>query len=448
MSHTDREEEPEALPEIWSTLRLLYSGEAGLRSDRTVVVQPPRVLLGRTVSGDTNIGLPMDRRASELHAEVVVKRTMRTQKAELVLRDLDSSNGTFVNGQRVKEAHLQDGDVVRMGSSFVLVREQPARVLDSGNELLLGSAPCIRRLRWQLAGAARRSDTVLLLGESGSGKDVAAQSLHRQSGRIGPFLAMNCAAIPSELAESQLFGHEKGAFSGAQRTHSGFFRAASGGTLFLDEIADMPLHLQPKLLRALEDGRVTPLGSTTSYGCDVRVVAATNGNLPAAVAAQRFRGELYARLQGIVIHVPPLRQRREDILPLLFAELSTTTRVRARLVEALLTYHFPYNVRELKQMATVLRRHLEQGEVLDLPHIVDRLQRDTPAPQNPQPPSTSAPPPTRELLIRLLKEHDGVVARVAAAVNRSHRHIRRLLQAHKIDSTTFAKPTGPVSKPN
>lgn len=457
MSGTEREEEPENIPECWATLQLLYSGDEGPRAARTLLLGGGSVLLGRSVRGDSNIRLASDRRASEVHAEIITKRTGRSHAPKLLLQDRDSSNGTFVNGRRVHQTDLKDGDVVRIGDSFVMARMRPARVQDVSSDLIRGTSPAMAKLRCELASAALRPDTVLLLGESGVGKDIAAQWLHRQSGRPGRLVAMNCAAIPNDLAESQLFGHEVGAFSGAQRANQGFFRAAHRGTLFLDEIIDMPMTLQPKLLRALEEQAITPVGSTVPVPCDVRVIAATNGDVPQAVADQRFRGELFARLRGIVIRLPPLRERREDILPLLYDEFPDPPRMRARLVEALLTYHYPYNVRELKQMARALRLHLEREDILDLPHILDRFEvvrAEAASRSLPSEPSEPVPSPTRDTLVRLLEENGGIVARVAAALNRSHRHIRRLLEKYGIDPKAYSsrgqnsgQPSGPKVDP-
>lgn len=441
MSYTDRDPEPQSLPVVWPTLRILYSGAAGISADQTLVPQGPKTAIGRTAAASEHLALSSDRRTSERHAEFRMRRHSPTQTPHMSIYDVGSSNGTFVNGRRVVESPLHDGDIVRVGDSFILIRCEPAQRSDSPVDLLPGSAPAMRQLRVFLKQASASEDPVLLLGESGSGKELSAQALHRLSGRSGPLLTMNCAAIPAELAESQLFGHEKGAFSGALRAHPGYFRAAHRGTLFLDEIGDLPPSLQPKLLRVLEEQAVAPLGSTVASPFDVRVVAATNRDLRQAVASQTFRGDLYARLVAIVVHVPPLRARREDILPLLFSMLGDTSPgMTARLIEALLIYRWPYNVRELKQIAAALRLHLRAGELLDLPLIVERLPLDDPFATLATPEVT--PPPSAELLRRLMEEHGGIVARVASAVGRSHRHVRRLLEQHKIDAKQFSQPKG------
>jgi DNA-binding NtrC family response regulator len=217
---------------------------------------------------------------------------------------------------------------------------------------------------------ARANATVVLLGESGTGKGQSARALHRMSGRRGPFIAVNCAAIPEALAESMLFGHKMGAFTGATRDEPGWFRAAHRGTLFIDEIGDMPAALQPKLLHAIEDGAVTPVGSTRPEAINVRIVAATSADLQEAVSEKRFRGDLYARLAEIVVGVPSLRERCEDVLPLLGHFLGEDAPpVSADLAERLLGYRWPFNIRELKNVATELKIRGAGQDLLTHDHI-------------------------------------------------------------------------------
>ena len=218
---------------------------------------------------------------------------------------------------------------------------------------------------------------VLITGESGTGKELVARAIHFRSTRAkGPFIPLNCVAIPEELAESMLFGHTRGAFTGATMDRRGYFEMAHGGTLFLDEIGDMPVALQAKLLRVLEDGRITPLGSTKERVVDVRVVAATNAEIPARIAAGAFREDLFFRLAQFTVEVPPLRQRREDI-PLLanhfvrlFAtEMGLSPPTLSREVLAALERHaFPGNIRELKN---VIERALIQsgGDTVGVEHL-------------------------------------------------------------------------------
>ncbi|MDP9173177.1 MAG: sigma-54 dependent transcriptional regulator [Planctomycetota bacterium] len=221
------------------------------------------------------------------------------------------------------------------------------------------------------------SVNVLISGESGTGKELVARAVHFGSARSkGPFIPVNCVAIPHDLAESMLFGHVRGAFTGATMDRKGFFELAHGGTLFLDEIGDMPAALQAKLLRVLEDGRVTPLGSTRDREVDVRVVAATNVELPVQMETGAFRQDLYFRLAQFTVDLPPLRQRAEDI-PLLashFLELFTTEmgiaapKVHPRVMEILSKHPFPGNVRELKNV--IERALIESGGSLVQPEHI------------------------------------------------------------------------------
>ena len=246
---------------------------------------------------------------------------------------------------------------------------------------LVGAAPAMRALYRAIARAAPTRATVLVTGESGTGKELVARALHAASPRARrPFVAVNCAALPAELAEAELFGHVRGAFTGAVRDRAGLFEAADGGTLLLDEIGDMPLPLQAKLLRVLETGEVTRVGATRPTVVDVRVVAATHRALDALAAAGRFRDDLRYRLQVLVLHLPPLRERREDVPALAAHVLAGFARrhgVAARPLaddarRALLAHDWPGNVRELRN-ALERALLLAEGDVIaaaDLPAAV------------------------------------------------------------------------------
>jgi DNA-binding NtrC family response regulator len=217
---------------------------------------------------------------------------------------------------------------------------------------------------------------VLVTGESGTGKELVARAVHRASA-LGPFVAVNCAALPHDLLESELFGHERGAFSGAVKDKPGLFEAADGGVLFLDEIGDLPLPLQPKLLRALESGEIRRVGSTASRSVQTRVIAATNKDLPAEVGDGRFREDLFWRLNVLSIHVPSLRERPADI-PLLVEHFAGGVRVTAEAMAWLLAHPWPGNVRELRntlERAVTLRAGESIG-VEDLPAGISAMQRE------------------------------------------------------------------------
>lgn len=224
---------------------------------------------------------------------------------------------------------------------------------------LLGESQAMAALFESIARVAASDATVLITGESGTGKEVVAQTLHEHSARVsGPFVAVNCAAIPEQLLESELFGHEKGAFTGASAARIGRFERASGGTLFLDEIGDMSMVLQAKLLRALESRQVEPLGAIQSRPIDVRVIAATNQDLSSAMSEGGFREDLYFRLAVVELSLPPLRERPEDIRPLALHFAALQARRYGRPIEAiteaalqrLAAYDWPGNVRELRNV--------------------------------------------------------------------------------------------------
>ena len=248
-------------------------------------------------------------------------------------------------------------------------------------EGLVGKSAAMQAVYDLVERVADTDASILLTGESGTGKEVVAHAIHARSARAsGPFVAVNCAAVAESLLEAELFGHAKGAFTDARESRAGLFAQANGGTLFLDEIGDMPLALQPKLLRALQSRRVRPVGSNNEVPIDVRIVAATNRDLDAAVEEKRFREDLYFRLNGIQIQLPPLRARPSDILPLAqhfvkqFAERSDkpVRGISPPAAERLVSYSWPGNVRELQncvERAVALAR-FEEIVIDDLPEKV------------------------------------------------------------------------------
>lgn len=274
--------------------------------------------------------------------------------------------------------------VLERAAAFARSRAESERLreeLDSRRPRLgvLGESPAMRRLLEDVTLMGPASASVLLLGESGTGKELVARRLHELSGRKGPFVAVNCGALPSSLIEAELFGHEKGAFTGALTAKIGKVRQAEGGTLFLDEIGDMPLEAQTRLLRVLEERQVEPVGSTQPVEVDLRVVAATHRDLQAMGQEGRFRDDLRYRLEVLVVRLPALRERGEDVLLLARAFLAhyagqRPLRFAARAEKALLAYDWPGNVRELRNVverASVLARSTEVGpEVLGLPASV------------------------------------------------------------------------------
>ena len=238
-----------------------------------------------------------------------------------------------------------------------LLREQVDRIASAGE--LVGEAPLMKRLKELIAKVAPTGATVLICGETGTGKELVARAIHRQSTRAaGPFIAVNCAALPEGLLESELFGHEKGAFTGADRARPGMFEAAHGGTLFLDEAGEMAAALQAKLLRVLTDGLVTRVGARSARKVDVRLLAATHRDLASRVRAGEFREDLYFRLAVVPLEVPPLRGRMEDLPTLVdhllvraCRELAIPRRsIAKQALDQLRSYPFPGNVRELRNV--------------------------------------------------------------------------------------------------
>ncbi len=273
------------------------------------------------------------------------------------VKDLASTNGTFLDGARVADAEVEAGARIRAGSQELRVERPAPRAMPSLPGLVARD-PALGPVLELLRRAAPSGLPVMILGESGTGKEVAARAVHDLSRRSGgPFVPVNCGAISRELAEAELFGHERGSFTGAITSAPGAFGAADGGTLFLDEIGDLPAPLQVKLLRALEAGEVKPVGAARPRAIDVRVVCATHQDLRSRVRDGGFREDLFYRLRGVTVELPPLRARPNDILPLaehfLPARRSFAADARARL----LAHRWPGNVRELRhvvQLAALL----------------------------------------------------------------------------------------------
>ena len=342
-----------------------------------VVHSPDAAAVGRTLDLDAAHTLGRqgpsgfaDARMSREHARLSPRRGL----APAELEDLESNNGTWVNGTTVTRTPLRPNDVVAIGETLLVVDQEsyddrlpvaderaagPAPQLEG----LLGASYVAERLRRSLLTVAASRGPVLLFGETGTGKEVAARALHERGGRAGPWVALNCAAIPTEVAEAELFGHKKGAFTGALADRVGAFASAHGGTLFLDEVAELSPAMQAKLLRALELSEIVPVGSSTAEPVDVRVVAATLH----APESGKLRADLHARLAEWELVLPPLVERRADIL-LIFDHFSGGVRRTPELSEALLTYSWPQNVRELRNLARRVASLVGAGGMADLSH--------------------------------------------------------------------------------
>ncbi len=307
---------------------------------------------------------------------------------------------------------------------------------------VLGRSPVMRRVVAFIDQVASVGTSVLITGESGTGKEVVARELHgRGDRRRGPFVAINCAALPEALLESELFGHARGAFTGAQGARRGLFASASGGTLFLDEIGELPLSLQPKLLRALQERHVRPLGTNQEIGFDTRVIAATNRNLEIAVEAGTFRADLYYRLNVLLIQLPPLRARGNDVLILAqgFVERFAhemnrkVTGISAEVAEALLAYDWPGNVREL-QNAIERAVALARGELVVSADLPDRIRDSRAAPVVFTASDPAALPSLAEVerryIGRVLEAVNGSKTEAAHILGIGRKTLYRKLQAH------------------
>jgi DNA-binding NtrC family response regulator len=313
-----------------------------------LVVEIPEIRIGSDATNDVCIDDP---HVSRRHCEI------RQSAQGFLVRDLGSTNGTFVGGLALKEAVLPPGSTVTVGQTLIQLlpdEEQPeiapSESTNFGN--VIGASPRMRRIFGLLEKVAPTELTILLYGETGTGKELFARAIHERSKRQGhPFVVIDCSAVASNLIESELFGHEKGAFTGADQARKGAFERASGGTVFLDEIGELPLDLQPKLLRALEQRVVKPVGGSEERPVDVRIVAATNRNLEIESQLGRFREDLFFRLSVVTVEIPPLRERAED-LPVLAQALIQQRGSRAVLapdtLETLTSYDWPGNVRELR----------------------------------------------------------------------------------------------------
>jgi transcriptional regulator with PAS, ATPase and Fis domain len=374
-----------------------------------------------------------------------------------ILTDLDSRNGTLVSGCRVRTLALEQDDEIRLGDAIFKFVERDIEsyvtpIGASSYPSLVGGAR-LRRLATELLAIARADLPVLVLGETGTGKEVIAQMVHTASGRPGRVSAINCAAIPTNLLESELFGYKRGAFSGADRDKIGLVAAANRGTVFLDEIGDMPAEAQAKLLRLLETREVVPLGAHTPEKVDVRVVSATHRDLQELVQAGKFRGDLYARLNGHCTRLPPLRARKEDLRALVAHFLgkhgAKGVTIPAPTFAALLHYDWPYNVRELE---AALRRALalmdaEGTREMDLRHLPEALQRamegyggEASSPSLPPPPTSAAAraqAPDEATMRALLTRHQGNITAIARELKKDRVQVHRWMKRYGLNPEEF-----------
>jgi len=358
-----------------------------------------------------------------------------------VIADLGSSHGCRLDGRPLtRPSRLDNGAVLRLGDVFLVYESgDPDDTSAVSKGSIPGQALSIRALRVQVARAAVDPSPVLLLGETGTGKEWIARELHRLSGRKGPLIALNCAALGSQIVESQLFGHVRGAFTGATTDQVGMFRAADGGTLFLDELGELPLELQPKLLRALQDGSITPVGGTRATQTDVRVIAATNKDLQAAIAQGAFRLDLYSRLAMWELAIPPLRARRVDLLAWIarlgdawsLARSQPTRRIvlMPDAIETLLLHPWPDNLRGIDRLVHALRADPTRQQ-LALAELPPWLAAPAVEAEDDEPRKARRPAPTREEFEKVYAEHAGNVRALARHFDRDRRQIYRWLETY------------------
>ena len=404
---------------------------------------------------DNSLSIP-EAAVSRFHAKV------EKRKDGWWILDCGSTNGTVVGGRKVDAHKLAQHDVVRVGDTiFRFVSSgvfrysayrldgtvvQSARPVAHGiqDSSLIGGYQ-IDELLDRIERVARTELSVIVNGESGTGKELVAREVHRLSKRSGPFQAINCAALPANLLESELFGYKRGAFTGATTDKEGLIASAHTGTLFLDEIGDMPLEAQAKLLRVLQEKEVLPLGSTVPRPVDVRVVCATHRDLDRRVADGQFRGDLLARLREFLVKLPPLRERLEDLFLLVRHFLGRAQKsdlsVSFPYMLALAHYRWPYNVRELES-AVKLSLALSDGRELDLQHLPAPIQEALEGHGDARP-ATAPPPaakktgrsqaPPEEVLRELLAKHKGNIAAVGRELGKERMQIHRWLKRYNLD---------------
>lgn len=337
-----------------ATLKVIKGRDKG----KSVTVAGDPVCCGAGLACDLVL---TDSAVSARHLEI------RTSRDGFSIRDLESTNGSFVDGLRIGVCVVDSPVVIRLGKTRLKLVPQKGDVeipLSTQERYgrLIGASLAMRKLYAVLERVAKVEATLLIEGESGTGKELVAQSVHEASPRAtGPMVVVNCGAIPENLVESQLFGHERGAFTGAERRHIGFFEAADGGTLLLDEIGELPLSVQPRLLRVLQLNEITRVGSSKTIPVDVRVLAATNRRLAHEVEAGRFREDLYYRLAVVRVDVPPLRERRDD-LPLLVEHFTEE-----------IAQCSPAELGLDEEMMSLFRHHDWPGNVRELRNVVERL---------------------------------------------------------------------------
>jgi DNA-binding NtrC family response regulator len=420
---------------------------AGPDEGKSLVSDKERLRCGAHPTND--LVLAEDRTASRHHFEII-----NTERGWLLV-DLNSTNGTFLDGRRIERAYLSAGAQIRAGSStltFAPIDEEVTVEPDREGELcgLVGQSVKMRQVFALIKKIAPMDVSVIIGGETGTGKELVARAIHELSGRKkGPMVVLDCGAIPPNLIESELFGHEKGSFTGAMAERPGAFERAHGGTIFLDELGELRLDLQPKLLRVLENREVRRVGGNDTLEVDCRVIAATNRDLPREIAAGNFREDLFFRLSVINLQLPPLRERREDI-PLILKRALADPEVLARhgrkrispeALSLLMAYAWPGNVRELMNVLSHVLAFSDGEEVLPehLPPRVRGQQREGPLPFNEHLTFKDAKEQLlenfeREYVTSVLTRCEGNLSRAARESGLHRKSIERLVKKYQLDA--------------
>lgn len=400
---------PQSLSAAWLVVA------PGTSDERRIEIGPLAISIGSDAAATVCV---KDPHVSRRHAEIV------STSGAVILRDLDSRNGTFVDGIAVKEVILHNAATIRIGATTIRFETEVKRP-ETGRMKFgkaVGSSAEMQSVFAMLERLAPSDLTIMLLGETGVGKDVLANAVHQASARRdGPFVVFDCGAVTPTLIESALFGHEKGAFTGASASIAGAFERAHGGTLFFDEIGELSLELQPKLLRALEHRKIQRIGSTTEIPVDVRILAATNRDLEKEANEGRFRQDLFFRLSAAVVAVPPLRERLADLPELVDAILTSEgrrVRVTAETLDALASYNWPGNIRELRNVL-MSAAAMADSDLLEPRHLMMFKQR----PRRRDPTLADFPLGGRSLesieraaIVQTLKRADGNKVKAAKAL--------------------------------
>jgi DNA-binding NtrC family response regulator len=439
--------------------RVRLSVQTGPAAGREFAADKERIRIGnaRVPPGHDGSGNDLaldDKKVSRFHAEISL-----TEKGWL-LTDLDSTNGTWLDGKRIERAYISPGSMMVVGDSSILfapIDEEIVAEPDQDGRFgeMVGRSLKMRQIFGLLKKIAPMDVGVLITGETGTGKELVARGLHDYSARKkGPFVVLDCGSIPENLIESELFGHEKGSFTGATVAREGAFERASGGTIFLDEIGELRFDMQPRLLRVLENREVRRVGGGNVIDVDVRVVAATNRDLAKEVQEGNFREDLFFRLNIINVQLPPLRARREDIPHLVQAALAAPEllerhgqkRVSPAAMSALQNYAWPGNVRELMNVISHLLTFSE-GPDVDVQHLPPRLTSQgakQPLPFNEHLGFHEAKEQLlesfeREYLSALLKRCEGNISRAARESGLHRKSIERLVKKYDLDARAHRK---------